>query len=368
MRTLDKERDHHYINKTSVNLNAYLQSLVEKKNIKENNNNNKKFVINNNKKKHLINLIDKNDNLEVVENLLKTEPNQKGFIKILNPFEKKNNINKSNTKYLKDNKINKHFLRVKLPLFNNEKRNKVNYIKKYKNENIINKINIHKNLNHTSQKANFHSFLQNPFTSNNKNTINKLFFHANNGSFNQSEQSSNKKLNEKNFINNLNNTSKKKPLVSIRNTVINFNMVDSGFILDPLKRRKTEKKLLTANKLQNNHLFSLCNKFSNNFSLNTNNFILNNDYYLKKTNIINAQHNNKIFRYQNKINDKKLITKKEKKNNDKSHIKYNSLRLDSRLKNKKIIKNYNTNKIDNTINNTSKFLNFELTHFNTINN
>ena len=111
MRTMDKERNYHYINKTSVNLNAYLQSMVEKKSIKENNN--KKHVtnplrknvninktlninvdnINNNKKKHLINLIDKSDNLDSVESLLKTEPNQNRFTKILNPPEKKNNIN-----------------------------------------------------------------------------------------------------------------------------------------------------------------------------------------------------------------------------------------------------------------------------------
>ena len=115
--------------------------------------------------------------------------------------------------------------------------NKTKRSKSKKNENIINKINIPKNLNHATHNSNFHSFIQNPFTSTNKNSINKLLFHENNGSFNQSEQNLNKKLNEKNNLNYLNNTSKKKPLVSIRNTVINFNMIDSGFILDPLKRK-----------------------------------------------------------------------------------------------------------------------------------
>ena len=196
-----------------------------------------------------------------------------------------------------------------------------------------------------------------------------MLFHENNGSFNQSEQNLNKKLNEKNNLNYLNNTSKKKPLVSIRNTVINFNMIDSGFILDPLKRKKTEKRLLSVNKLQNNHLFGLCNKFNNNFSLNNNNLILNNDYYLKKTNTINAQNNNKIFRYRDKNNGKKLIGAKHMNNNDKSHVKYNSMRLDdfSRLKSKKNYKNINTNKNENTINNNNKLMNYELNHFNTIN-
>ena len=198
-----------------------------------------------------------------------------------------------------------------------------------------------------------------------------MLFHENNGSFNQSEQNLNKKLNEKNNLNYLNNTSKKKPLVSIRNTVINFNMIDSGFILDPLKRKKTEKRLLSVNKLQNNHLFGLCNKFNNNFSLNNNNLILNNDYYLKKTSTINTQsNNNKIFRYRDKISDKKLITKKYIKNNDKSHVKYNSMRLDdyTRLKNKKNSQNINTNKFENSINNTNKMMNIELNLYNTINN
>ena len=147
-------------------------------------------------------------------------------------------------------------------------------------------------------------------------------------------------------------------------------MIDSGFILDPLKRKKTEKRLLSVNKLQNNHLFGLCNKFNNNFSLNNNNLILNNDYYLKKTNTINAQNNNKIFRYRDKNNGKKLIGAKHMNNNDKSHVKYNSMRLDdfSRLKSKKNYKNINTNKIENTINNNNKLMNFELNHFNTINN
>ena len=389
LQTIDKERNEHYINKTSVNLNAYLQSMVDKKNIKENNN--KKLVvnhlkkifnvnktlninidnINNNKKKQLINLIDKNDNLETVENLLQTEPNQNRFTKILNPAEKKNKMNKTNSKYLKDKKNTNHFFQVKLPLFNQEKKNKVNYIKKKKNENLISRINIPKNINHTSHNSNFHSFIQNPFTSNNKNSINKLLFHANYGSFNQSEQNLNKKLNEKNYSNNLNNTSKKKPLVSIRNTVINFNMIDSGLILDPLKRKKTEKRLLNVNKLQNNHLFGLCNKFNNHFSLNNNNLILNNDYYLKKTSTINTQsNNNKIFRYRDKISGKKLITTKYIKNNDKSHVKYNSMRLDdyTQLKNKKNSQNINTNKIENSINNTNKMMNIELNLYNTINN
>ena len=148
-------------------------------------------------------------------------------------------------------------------------------------------------------------------------------------------------------------------------------MIDSGLILDPLKRKKTEKRLLNVNKLQNNHLFGLCNKFNNHFSLNNNNLILNNDYYLKKTNTINAQNNNKIFRYRDKNNGKKLIGAKHMNNNDKSHVKFNSMRLDDYygLNKRKNIKKINVNKIDNSrYNDTNKIMNINMNHFNTINN
>ena len=413
MRTIDKERNEHTMIKTSVNLNPYLPNVVEKKTIeiedkkhknilstinssKKNEENNikkqsiktiKKDIKNNlninidnkNQKKYLSNLIDRTDNLESIDNILKTEPNQNKYTKILNSHDKKNiNTNKSNNKHKKENKNkNNYLLQIKFPLFIPDKKNKVNYIKKQSNENVINNTKFPKNLNRTSNN-NFQTFIQNPFTSNNPNGITKLFIHTNNGSFNQSEQNLSKKSNEKNNLNNFNNISKKKPLVSIRNTVINFNMIDSGFILDPLKRKKNGKKILSnnlaqnysVNKIQNNHLFGLCNKFNFN---NNNNLILNNDYHLKKTKTINSQNNsnnnNKIFRYGDKMNNK-LSKKKYVNNHDKNHVKYNSMKLDDHygLKKKKNLKNINTNKINNTINNTNKIMNIDLNHFNTINN
>ena len=51
------------------------------------------------------------------------------------------------------------------------------------------------------------------------------------------------------------------------------------------------------NKLPNNHLFSLCNKFNNNYNFN-NNLMLNHEYHTKKTKTINTQgNNNKVFKY-----------------------------------------------------------------------
>ena len=414
--TIDKDRYKHQINKTSNNLNDYLQNIVTKKtididdlkntykngkNILTNFNGmklkkmsiNKKPIIkpikkevnnlnmgieNNSKKNNLVNLIDKSDNLEPIANILKTEPNQNKFMKLLSPLNQTNKkaINANNNKYPKDNKNG--LIQVKSPLNDPfKKNNKFNNVKKKLSENQVNENKIPKHLNRTSN-SNFNSFVQNPFTVNNQKSINKLIIHENNGSFNQSEHNLIKKLNDKNNLNNFNNIGKKKPLVSIRNTVINFNMIDSGLILDSLKRKKIGKKALTnnftsnnsVNKLQNNHLFSLCNKFKNNFNFNNNNHLmLNNGYHANKTNTINTQlnNNNKAFKFKEKINNK-FNTKKYLNKYVKSHIKYKSMRLEDyySLKTKKNLKNINTNKINNGINN-NKIMDIELKHFNTVN-
>ena len=415
--TIDKDRYKHQINKTSNNLNDYLQNIITKKtididdlkntykngkNILTNFNGmklkkmsiNKKPIIkpikkevnnlnmgieNNSKKNNLVNLIDKSDNLEPIANILKTEPNQNKFMKLLSPLNQTNKkaINANNNKYPKDNKNG--LIQVKSPLNDPfKKNNKFNNVKKKLSENQVNENKIPKHLNRTSN-SNFNSFVQNPFTVNNQKSINKLIIHENNGSFNQSEHNLIKKLNDKNNLNNFNNIGKKKPLVSIRNTVINFNMIDSGLILDSLKRKKIGKKALTnnftsnnsVNKLQNNHLFSLCNKFKNNFNFNNNNHLmLNNGYHANKTNTINTQlnNNNKAFKFKEKINNK-FNTKKYLNKYVKSHIKYKSMRLEDyySLKTKKNLKNINTNKINNGINN-NKIMDIELKHFNTVNN
>ena len=385
-KTIDREKNEHHTNKTSANLNSYLQNMIAKKTKKKLSSNlitkeiSKNLNINienNNKKNQLSHFIDKSDNIDLLDNMLKTEPNQNKLIKTINQTDKKNN---SSGKYLKETK--KQFFQVKIPILNKNKQNKVNFIKKQKITKTINNNNknkIPKNLNRTSN-SNFHSFIQNPFIGNNPNSINKFFIHTNNGSFNQIEQNLSKKLNEKNNSNNNNLINgKKKPLVSIRNTVINFNMIDSGLILDSLKRKKKINKLNnnnaiqnnSVNKLQNNHLFGLCSKFNSNISLNSNNqLISNNDIYLSKTKTINVKNTNKkIFRYGENINNK-FINKKQLDNYDKSHVKFKSMRLEDyySIKKKKNMKNINTNKFENTINDTNKIMNIEMNHFNTINN
>ena len=322
-----------------------------------------------------------NENVETntnAENLLRTEPNQKNKnikYKVANTTNAKITIS---SKFNRENKNN--YFKVKLPIISSNKNNKVNYIKKQIDNNALNKNKIPKKLNRTSN-SNIASFIQNPFIPNNPNSMNKLFIHADNSGFTQSMQNMNKKLNEKNTL----NSNKKKPFVSIRNTVINFNMIDSRLLLASLKRKKNGKKIsndmvsnVSANKLQNNHLFGLCNKFNSNISLNNNNNQLisninNNkiDNYTMKTKTINVNNlNKKIFKYgekkMNRLKNKNYIS-----HFDKGHIKYNSMRLDNYFgfKKKENLKNINTEKIDNIINNNeNKNSNIELSHFNTINN
>ena len=152
-------------------------------------------------------------------------------------------------------------------------------------------------------------------------------------------------------------------------------MIDSGLILDSLKRKKNVKKTSNSNfvpnnsvnKLQNNHLFNLCNKFNNNFNFN-NHLMLNHEYHSNKTKTINTHGNiNKVFKYGEKINNK-FKTKNYLNNYVRSHIKYKSMRLEDYygLKKKKNLKNINTNKIENGINN-NKFMDIDLKHFNTVN-
>ena len=204
--------------------------------------------------------------------------------------------------------------------------------------------------------------------------------HESNCSINQLEENTRKRYNEKYNSHNL----KKKPLVSIRNTVINFNMIDSRLILDSLRRKKSGKKLMKSTftqnnsdiKYQNNHLFRLCKKFNNNiFSNNRDNRLQTNDeYIMTKTKTINQNkmYQSKIMRYGDKITNK-YSNKKSINNYDKKHIKFNSMRRlveQSVLNSKKKLKNLNMKSIGNTINDHNKIMsmNIDMSHYKTINN
>ena len=359
----DKKEQHFYT--ASKNLNSYLQNMTEANTIDVDNakrhilgryiknnmtmmktknesdfkklkskilkkRNNKSLYVRidiNNKKNSLNQLINKNDNLDILNNMIKTESNHFKFIEKFKPNES-NSLSKD--KNLKKN-IKKYF-KIKSPE-SNKNNDKINLIKSQnKAKDIINRIQIAKNLNRTSN-INYHFFINNPFLPKNPIRTNKLLIHENNCSLNQLEENARKRYNEKYNSQNL----KKKSLVSIRNTVINFNMIDSRLILDSLRRKKNGKKLMKSTftqnnsdiKYENNHLFRLCKNFNTNiFSNNRDNRLQrNNENIITKTKTINPNkmYQRKIMKYGDKIINK-YNNKKSNNNNDKKHIKFNSMR------------------------------------------
>ena len=207
------------------------------------------------------------------------------------------------------------------------------------------------------------------------NTINQSTINSN-----IQREISNKKINNNNKISQkaLKNN-KKKPCVTIRNTVINFNMIDTGLTLESLNKRKKEKKRIntidqnnSVSKLHNNHFFRLCNKFNSNLLQNINNSNIHGDISIKAKTINvnnNLQFNKKKMKYGEKI------IKSIKKNkifineDDKFHMKFNSMRLQDinglKRKKKNIIK-INTN--SNIINNNNKLVSINKNHYNIISN
>ena len=364
-------------NNNNKEINNSKKKLVKKDNKNEIKKNviSKKDLLNinidlNNKKEQLKDMYmnDKKSNLKNMENILKTEPNKKLSI------AQKKNLNSE--KYTKIN-------------FSHQKIVPINQIKisKYrKSQWNTKKQNIPKILNKTSNNTNFNSFIKNPFIqteTSNFNTINQSTNNTNvaTNSTNQTQNTIIKKpFNNKNSQKVLNKY-KKKPYVTIRNTVINFNMIDSGLILSSLNRKKEGRKKMSTigqnnslNRLHSNHLYGLCNKFNSNLIPNINSSNIHGDISIKNK-TINVNNNNmhingtKIANYREKYirNFKKIsnLNNKQTMNNyDKFHMKFNSMRLEdlNYLKGKKKKLN-NKNKIASYSNN--KMINNEQTIFNT---
>ena len=363
----------HYNSKKKNNMLDKKRTRAVKSDISKNENIYINIDLNNKKLIHKDNLNDKNYNLKEIDNVIKTEPSKKPSIS--------SNSNLINTEDSKEDK-NK-LLQIKITPINPVKIS--NYRKNQKNHK---RYNIPKNLNKSSNGSIFNSLLKNPFIpvdSTNFNTINQ---NSNNTNIQLGANNINKKMNNNKNSHKTINNSKKKPCVTIRNTVINFNMIDSGFILESLNKKKEIKKKSSmigtnnsVNKLQNNHLYGLCNKFNNNLMPNINNNNIQGDISIRtKTINVNSNNNNMHFNSKKLLNygDKymkhfkkisNIKTKKFINNHDKIHMKFNSMRLEdfNGLKTKKKnLNNININKIGNLNNN--KLINNQQKYFNTINN
>ena len=298
-------------------------------------------------------LNNKNHNLKEIENILKTEPSKRPTA----PYNK-NIISTENEKEDKNK-----FLQVKItPKMNNYRKNK-----------NFKKNNIPKNLNKTSNSSNYNSFIKNPFIQTDSTSFNTINQSSNNTN-NPQVINPNKKTNNKNSQKILNN--RKKPFVTIRNTVINFNMIDSGLILASLNHKKEPKKKAGSihsnnsfNKLQNNHLSNLCQKFNknlisskkNNISIKTKNINANSNLNFISKKIINSR--------DEYLKNFKKLSKNYISSRDKMHIKFNSMRIEDfhGLKRKKnTLNNIKINTLGNAFNN--KLINIEQRNYNTISN
>ena len=187
------------------------------------------------------NIEDNNINLNSIDNINKTEPNQVNHIK-----KKIRNINKKDIKDQNNDKINerrsnvKRKISQKINISKNIHLNSNNLIKKQKinfNENKISQINDKKHLNRTSRDLNI---INDSILNQINSKYNKVF----DMNVDQNERISNNTRN--NYINsNINNkkglkvfrNADKKPCVTIKNTVINLN-IDTGIIINPYDKKE----------------------------------------------------------------------------------------------------------------------------------
>ncbi len=378
----------------TTNANNYLNEIDQKKTIdidstknykntlyseykKNNNFNLKRMIIDDFKKKSLNNkseiidnsnlqnktilgldssVITNNSSLNTIDNVLKTEPDnlsiKQKILKKENP--KYNYIERPDKKYYIYKKIS-----INRNVKNAKKQN--HFISSYS-----------KNLNKTT----------NNFNTNQINTNHKNILDITNPSSNKNTHRNylNKRINpyrKKSQVTNIHN--KKKPFVTIKNTVINFNF-DTGIILASIdKKRKAQKNNLkrgahnSVGKISNKRLYDLAVKYNNHFlsneaianinhsntnenlsiknkeinSNNTYNTLPSNEDNNSNTNfdIIKKNANyHKIYIHDEKGNDKKkmrtnnhLKDNKDEKDRmknrsvnhrDKRHIKYRSMKLD----------------------------------------
>ena len=373
--TLRKEKKNKSKNKNGLNIDLF-NSFELKKN---SNFNLKKQLINDfnkkikkNKKENILileNLINDNNNLNTIDIINKTEPNQTTLIKNKISNKSKNidiklSIEKNYAKKIITKKISINKNR-NIDLDSN------NFIKKQKINFNVNKINNHsnyeKNFNRTSNDFNYLNYsIVNQINSKYKNV-----FDLNLG---QNKRDSNNN-NEKNFINGIRNDKNikknisninKNPSVTIKNTVINLN-IDTGIIIHPFDKRDKIKQI-NSNKVQN----YLTNKNHDNLDKYEQSISKNNNIKKGKKIANMSHHNTNENPFQNidtndnlltLINDTNNICKKIKKkiiifkdkndvnmnnlkrtnnkilnqsmnNNIKKHMKYNSMKLEENLRNK----------------------------------
>ena len=323
-----------------------------------------------------------NNTFNTIDSILKTEPDKQNI--------KQKLLKKENQKYRNKEPNRKQFMYQKTSTINTSQINNRNKNNKKQNNFIS---NYSKNLNKTSHNFNVHnSSKKNPFNQNSKNILELINPSPNRNEFNKIAPYSKK---SQVITNNLSN--KKNHQVTIKNTVINFN-IDTGLILASLDKKRRYKRNKpkkgahnSVSTINNKKLYDLAAKYNNHFlgnsTINNINHSNTNENFPVKNKVINSnitinslslndkdlnkdfdvikKSNNyqKMYINGNKGGEKKIIRANKVKdiknenrqgnnrsanNRYKRHVKYRSMKLDDfygikgRKKNSKYI-HINTN-------------------------
>ena len=307
-----------------------------------------------------------------IDNILKTEPESQS--------KKRKLIKKENPKYSNKAKKSKQFIYKKISTTNQSLIKERNKNIKMQNNFIS---NYSKKLNKTSHNFNVHNTSKRNFNQNNKN-ISEL---TNTSPKNNINRKVLKKMNNPNSKKSqviASNLNKKNQFVTIKNTVINFN-IDTGFILASIdKKRKSKKNNLknniydSVNLLNNKKLYDLAVKYNNHFITNSTigniNHSNTNENFPVKKKVININNTcnslslnedldlNKKFDIIKKNNNfHKILIYDNNKTREKKNIKLNDIR-DENNENKKI----NNKSVNYRSKGHNKFRNMKLDNLNGI--
>ena len=281
-----------------------------------------------------------------IDNILKTEPDSQS--------KKRKLLKKENPKYSNKTIKSKQFIYKKISTTNQSLIKDRNKNIKMQNNFIS---NYSKKLNKTSLNFNVHNTSKRNFNQNSKN-ISEL---TNSSSKNNINRKVLKKMNNPNSKKSQvisSNLNKKNQFVTIKNTVINFN-IDTGFILASIdKKRKSKKNNLknniydSVNLLNNKKLYDLAVKYNNHFITNRTigniNHSNTNENFPVKKKVININNTcnslslnedldlNKKFDIIKKNNNyQKIYIYDDSKSREKKNIKLNYIK-DEKNDNKKI--------------------------------
>ena len=294
------------------------------------------------KKNYIIDIKGHKKKLSIINHNKKDEKGLKNYLKISPKDEKKEKHNKTKTINLYKNNnlqinLDSNYSTLENITINNSKIKTENNFNElfpnnlYATRNIKNKI-----------LQNYSYFVQNTNNSFKNITLTTLRKHFN----------SKASFNLKNIFNKKNNNNlnkKKKNSLTIKNTVINLNMIDSNLIISSFNKRNNNNNLNKnktnpiSKKISKNKFPKLKLKYNIISNLRNKKNFLNFSHNLVKTEINDFSKNKMKYKLE-KINKlKKDLIK------DKTHIKYNSMRLNDVNLNNKSIKKIKTSVISRII-------------------